>query len=640
MISGKTPFIRRTFSFLIVLTLLFGVFTAITPVIKAEEPSSPENVIYISNEGSGDKSGSSPENALGNDDGYANALSSALPGEFDGYTGNVLYRAFDALKENGGVIVLAGDVSIDSSEILGQEISELPLPQNNDNTVTVTSKLDGKDFGGRLILDKSKWNSVNLSLNGKTVWQDITLVSKTNPQRSTGEYADASFIFACNAYETLFGNGIVCTLDGENAQFPVIAGASTNKFSVGKESFDGNTSVTVKSGEWEQVCGGVFGSDAFPDMVFNGNVSLTLDGGKIKSVIGTCSDKTNIGKAKGDVSITVNGCEITRLCGTNAKGLDGTLSVTINSGSVTKAFDTCPGFDGENADVPSASELRFVKGTINDNRIDGFAKKGYVQTEEESAQKQQPEEEKTGIAKWWDDLKAEFTLNFIKGNRWKWLLNGLIKTLEITFFAVLLGIVVGVTIAIIRSTYDKNKEVLKKKKGIGYYVLKILNIICNIYLTVIRGTPVVVQLLIMYFIVFASSTQDTMVAIFAFGINSGAYVAEIFRGGIMSIDNGQFEAGRSLGFNYIQTMIYIVIPQMFKVVLPTLCNEFIVLLKETSVAGYVGTVDLTKAGDRIRGITFSAFMPLIAVALIYLLLVMLFTWLVGKLERRLRKSDH
>ena len=133
--------------------------------------------------------------------------------------------------------------------------------------------------------------------------------------------------------------------------------------------------------------------------------------------------------------------------------------------------------------------------------------------------------------------------------------------------------------------------------------------------------------------------KKTLIAIIAFGINSGAYVAEIFRSGIMSVDNGQFEAGRSLGFNYIQTMVYIVVPQMFKMVLPTLCNEFIVLLKETSVAGYVGIADLTKAGDLIRGRTFSAFMPLIAVALIYLVIVMLFTWLVGLLERRLRKSD-
>ena len=234
----------------------------------------------------------------------------------------------------------------------------------------------------------------------------------------------------------------------------------------------------------------------------------------------------------------------------------------------------------------------------------------------------------------------KFKLNFINGDRWLWLVDGLKNTLLITFFAVLIGIAIGVIIAIIRSTYDKNHLILKKKGGLGYLILVLLNGICKIYLTIIRGTPVVVQLLIMYFIIFASSTNGTMIAIIAFGINSGAYVAEIFRGGIMAVDKGQFEAGRSLGLNYIQTMIYIIIPQMFKVVLPTLCNEFIVLLKETSVAGYVGIADLTKAGDLIRGRTFSAFMPLMAVGIIYLVIVMLFTWLVGKLERRLRNSDH
>ena len=233
----------------------------------------------------------------------------------------------------------------------------------------------------------------------------------------------------------------------------------------------------------------------------------------------------------------------------------------------------------------------------------------------------------------------DFNLNFITGDKWKWLLDGLKMTLIITFFSVLLGILIGVVIAIIRTTHDKNIETMKRRKGVGYFIMKLLNAIANIYLTVIRGTPVVVQLLIMYFIIFASSRNSTLIAIIAFGINSGAYVAEIFRGGIMSVDNGQFEAGRSLGFNYIQTMIFIVVPQMFKMVLPTLCNEFIVLLKETSVAGYVGIADLTKAGDLIRGRTFSAFMPLIAVAIIYLVIVMLFTWLVSLLERRLRKSD-
>ena len=240
---------------------------------------------------------------------------------------------------------------------------------------------------------------------------------------------------------------------------------------------------------------------------------------------------------------------------------------------------------------------------------------------------------------WFAEFKADFKLNFIDAARWKWLLEGLANTLKITLFSLLIGLVLGVVVAAVRSTYDKNQEAMAKHKGIGYYVFAVVNAICKLYLTVIRGTPVVVQLLIMYFIIFATSRNDVLIATIAFGINSGAYVAEILRGGIMSIDNGQFEAGRSLGFNYVQTMIYVIIPQVFKSVLPTLCNEFIVLLKETSVAGYVGVVDLTKAGDLIRGRTFSAFMPLIAVALIYLVLVVVLTSLVGVLERRLRRSE-
>lgn len=228
---------------------------------------------------------------------------------------------------------------------------------------------------------------------------------------------------------------------------------------------------------------------------------------------------------------------------------------------------------------------------------------------------------------------------FIEGDRWKWLVEGLLNTLRITAGALLIGVVIGIAVAAIRSTYDKNRESMKVRGGFGYTVLSALNGICKVYLTVIRGTPTVVQLLIFYFIFFASATNGVMVAIICFGINSGAYVAEIFRSGIMSIDEGQFEAGRSLGFNYLQTMRYIVVPQAFKVVLPTLCNEFIVLIKETSIAGYVGIMDLTKAGDLIRGRTFSAFMPLIAVALIYLALVMVLTWGVGILERRLRQNE-
>ncbi len=236
-------------------------------------------------------------------------------------------------------------------------------------------------------------------------------------------------------------------------------------------------------------------------------------------------------------------------------------------------------------------------------------------------------------------LKKDFIRNFIDEAKWKWMVEGLGNTLLISLFAVLIGLGIGILIAAVRSTYDKNLEALRKERGIKYYVLSFFNGICNVYLAVIRGTPVVVQLLIMYFIILASVRSGVTVSIIAFGLNSGAYVAEIFRGGIMSIDNGQFEAGRSLGFNYFQTMIYIVIPQMIKNVLPTLCNEFIVLLKETSVAGYVGIMDLTKAGDLIRGRTFSAFMPLIAVALIYLLVVLVLTGLVRLLERRLRRSE-
>ncbi|GAA0273589.1 amino acid ABC transporter permease [Muricomes sp. OA1] len=226
-------------------------------------------------------------------------------------------------------------------------------------------------------------------------------------------------------------------------------------------------------------------------------------------------------------------------------------------------------------------------------------------------------------------LQDKFYGNFIEENRWEYILDGLGVTLQVTFFAVIIGIVIGFLIAIIRSTYDKTGK------------LKILNFICKIYLTVIRGTPVVVQLLIIYFVIFGSADiSKVLVAIMAFGFNSGAYVAEIFRSGIMSIDNGQFEAGRSLGFNYVQTMIHIIMPQAFKNVLPALGNEFIVLLKETSVSGYIALQDLTKGGDIIRSRTYDAFMPLIAVALIYLIMVMIFTKLVNLLERRLRNSDH
>lgn len=243
------------------------------------------------------------------------------------------------------------------------------------------------------------------------------------------------------------------------------------------------------------------------------------------------------------------------------------------------------------------------------------------------------------IGAWFAEQWEEFRYIIIEGSRYKQLWNGLKNTLVITFFALIIGVVLGVIVAAIRASYDKNREELKLRGGIGYYILSFFNGICKIYLTIIRGTPVVVQLMIMYFVILVSMKDGIPVAIIAFGINSGAYVAEIFRGGIMSVDNGQFEAGRSLGFNYTRTMFYVVIPQVFKSVLPALCNEFITLLKETSIAGYVGVTDLTKAGDDIGGRMYTYFIPLLTVAAIYLALVMILTYFVGKLEKRLRKSE-
>ncbi|MBO6193931.1 MAG: amino acid ABC transporter permease [Clostridiales bacterium] len=242
------------------------------------------------------------------------------------------------------------------------------------------------------------------------------------------------------------------------------------------------------------------------------------------------------------------------------------------------------------------------------------------------------------IGDWWNDLRDTFTLNFIDDDRYMLLVKGLGNTFLVTLGATILGILLGVIVALVRSTYDKTA--LGMRPGAGKVVLSLLNKIASLYLTVIRGTPVLVQLMIAYFVIFVSIAQHkTIVAIIAFGINSGAYVAEIIRSGIMSIDPGQFEAGRSLGFNYAQTMLYIIIPQALKNVLPALANEFIVLIKETSVSCYIGLHDLTKGGEIIRSRTYTAFMPLLAVALIYLVIVMFFTRLVNILERRLRNSE-
>lgn len=235
------------------------------------------------------------------------------------------------------------------------------------------------------------------------------------------------------------------------------------------------------------------------------------------------------------------------------------------------------------------------------------------------------------------ELSEKFILCFVEKDRWKFIVNGLGITLEVTFFALILGLVLGILVAIIRSSHDQLKE--DKLKGVGGFFLKVANLICRLYLTIIRGTPSLVQLLMMYFVILKSCDSKVIVAIVAFGINSGAYIAEIFRSGIMSIDKGQMEAGRSLGLGYATTMSKIILPQAVKNVLPALVNEMITLLKETSICGYIGLNELTRGGDIIRGGTFEALLPLLVVGLIYLIIVMIFTRFMGVLERRLRESD-
>ena len=226
-----------------------------------------------------------------------------------------------------------------------------------------------------------------------------------------------------------------------------------------------------------------------------------------------------------------------------------------------------------------------------------------------------------------DGFIKSFHQNFIEKDRYMYLLQGFGNTIAITLLAVVIGIILGFLVAIVRSTHDIHGG------------LMFLNAICHVYLTVIRGTPTVFQLMIMFYLVLVSVNNKIVVAAVAFGLNSGAYVAEIVRSGIMSIDEGQFEAGRSLGLNYGQTMRLIIMPQAFKNVLPALVNEFITLLKETSVSGYIGIMDLTRGADIIRSGTYEPFMPLIGTAVIYLLLVMLLTAGMHKLEERLRRNE-
>jgi len=237
------------------------------------------------------------------------------------------------------------------------------------------------------------------------------------------------------------------------------------------------------------------------------------------------------------------------------------------------------------------------------------------------------------MKEWFIKLGEDFTQTFIDADRWKVLLEGVGVTLQLTFFSLILGLVIGVFVAVVRSSHDQLEMDGKSNK-----IINALNSLCNLYLTVIRGTPVMVQMMIMYFVIMASSTNKVLVGTLTFGINSGAYVAEIIRSGIMSIDKGQTEAGRSLGLNYVQTMTYIIIPQAIKNILPALGNEFIALLKETSIVNIVGIKDITKWAMNVQGRTYQAFMPFIGIAVVYLVMVVGISKLISLLERKLRNG--
>ena len=238
-----------------------------------------------------------------------------------------------------------------------------------------------------------------------------------------------------------------------------------------------------------------------------------------------------------------------------------------------------------------------------------------------------------GDLSFWQEFYVKFYQAFIEADRWKQYLEGVGATLMVTALALLIGVVLGVLVAIVRTAHDQQRPG-RKNPILGFF-----NGICQVYVTIIRGTPMLVQLLIMGFVIFSTSREYTAIGILTLGINSGAYVAEIIRGGLMSLDPGQAEAGRSLGLNYIDTMRFIVIPQAFKAILPSLGNEFITLLKDTALIYTIGGEELVYAAKAISTRTYEQMFPLVGTAVIYLVLVLIFTWLQGILERRLRQSD-
>ena len=233
----------------------------------------------------------------------------------------------------------------------------------------------------------------------------------------------------------------------------------------------------------------------------------------------------------------------------------------------------------------------------------------------------------------WQNAYIQFYNAWFYKDRWMMYFEGLLTTIQVTVMALALGVVLGVLVAMIRTAHDQQRP------GHRNPFLGILDFLCKIYVTVIRGTPMMVQLLIMGLVIFASNRNKTMIGALSLGINSGAYVAEIIRGGLMSLDPGQMEAGRSLGLGYLDTMRFIVIPQAFKAILPSLGNEFITLLKDTSLINVIGGKEIVYFAQAIITNTYEPMYPYLITAIMYLILVLIFTWLQGRLERRLRQSD-
>ena len=233
----------------------------------------------------------------------------------------------------------------------------------------------------------------------------------------------------------------------------------------------------------------------------------------------------------------------------------------------------------------------------------------------------------------WQEAYMKFYKAWFYEDRWTMYFDGLVTTVQVTIMALCLGIILGVLVAMIRTAHDQQRP------GHRNPFLGLINFVCKIYVTVIRGTPMMVQLLIMGLVIFASSRNKTMIGALSLGINSGAYVAEIIRGGLMSLDPGQMEAGRSLGLGYLDTMRFIVVPQAFKAILPSLGNEFITLLKDTSLISVVGGKEIVYFAQAIITRTYETMYPYLITAVMYLIMVLIFTWLQGKLERRLRQSD-